>query len=126
MAYFIACYPRPKNGGEYKFDMDYYLKTHMRLQHEAHAPYGMRSYHVILPGPETPYVVQTIEYWDNLENLNKAIELSINDGPMMHLTHDIAKYTDIKDAFGITGAIQGCMLDDKLTIETLGAKGRGF
>ena len=124
-AYFIACYPRPANG-EYKFDLDYYLKTHMPMQLKAHAPHGMRSYHVITPNKESGFAIQTIEYWDNIERLKSAMEDSVGKGSMAHLEQDIKKYTDITNAFAIMGEIQGAYVDDKMTIETLAAKGRGF
>lgn len=109
-AIFIACYPRPADG-KYKFDMDYYLKVHMPLQLEHHKPYGMRSYHVIEPKEKTsygvsPFVVQTIEYWDSVEGFERALaEASEEAGA------DIANYTDIKNPFPIVGEIKGSWTD---------------
>jgi uncharacterized protein (TIGR02118 family) len=110
VAIFIACYPRPADG-KYKFDMDYYVNVHMPMQLKHHAPYGMRSYHVIEPKRETPYgvcpfVVQTIEYWDSSEGFLKAITEAGEE-----LTEDLKKYTDITNPFPIVGDITGSWTD---------------
>lgn len=120
-SYFIACYPRPADG-KYRFDLDYYLKTHMPMQMEHHRPYGMRSYHVLKCTEESPYVIQTIEYWDNLEKMTEALDNAM-EYPLKVLWDDIAMYTDIKDAFAIKGEIQGCWADDGLTRDLWLAKG---
>lgn len=85
----------------------------------------MRSYHVIECTKESPYVVQTIEYWDDLERMKQAMEES-KAGPMYETYTDIANYTDITNAFPIMGEIKGSWTDDKLTIGELTATGRGF
>jgi uncharacterized protein (TIGR02118 family) len=112
-ALFIACYPRPADG-KYKFDMDYYLKTHMPLQLRCHGPYGMRSYHVVKPTEDSPYVVQTVEFWDTLEGMERAIaEAGEEPGA------DIKNYTDITNAFPIKAEIQGSWIDKNFTIPGL-------
>ncbi|KAL4861695.1 hypothetical protein BDV12DRAFT_203749 [Aspergillus spectabilis] len=110
-AMFIACYPRPADG-KYKFDLDYYLNVHMPMQLKHHRPHGMRSYHVIQPTPESPYVIQTVEYWDSLEGIEKAIADFSAD-----LYADIPKYTDITNAFPIKAVIKSSHVEPGFVIE---------
>ncbi|KAH0827735.1 hypothetical protein AYO21_08905 [Fonsecaea monophora] len=115
-AIFIANYPRPADNN-YKFDMDYYLKVHMPLQLKHHKPYGMRSYHVIQPEKETPYgtspyVVQTIEFWDSVEGFFKALKEASQEP-----SDDIPKYTDIKAPFPIIGEIKGSWVDSTFELK---------
>lgn len=115
-AIFIACYPRPADGN-YKFDLDYYINVHMPLQLKHHGPYGMRSYHVIVPEKETPYgkcpyVVQTIEHWDSVEGFYKALEEASEE-----TAADIANYTDIKNSFPIIGLVKTSWKDPSFEFE---------
>jgi uncharacterized protein (TIGR02118 family) len=112
-AIFIACYPRPADG-KYKFDLDYYLKTHMPMQLRIHGPYGMRSYHVIKPTEESPYVVQTVEFWDSVEGIEKA--LAESEGTQA-LYDDIKNYTDITNAFPIKAEVKGSYLEPNFQIQ---------
>ncbi|KAI8942470.1 hypothetical protein NX059_000537 [Plenodomus lindquistii] len=105
-AIFIACYPRPTDGTTAHFDMDYYLKKHMPLQLKMHGPYGLRSYHVIEPTADSPYVVQTIEFWDSVEGMEKAIAEASEE-----TYADIKNYTNITNAFPIKGTIQGSYVE---------------
>lgn len=109
-AIFIACYPRPADG-KYRFDLDYYINLHMPLQLKCHQPYGMRSYHDVVPEQETPYgtapyVVQTIEHWDTVEGFCEALEKASEE-----TSADVPNYTDIKNAFPIVGQIQTSWVD---------------
>ncbi|KAJ4990946.1 ethyl tert-butyl ether degradation [Stagonosporopsis vannaccii] len=105
-AVFIACYPRPKDGSAYRFDMDYYLNKHMPLQLKYHGPYGLRSYHVIEPGADSPYVVQVIEFWDSVDGMETALVEASQE-----LYADAKNYTDITDAFPIRGAVKRSWVD---------------
>jgi uncharacterized protein (TIGR02118 family) len=115
-AIFIANYPRPADN-KYKFDMEYYLRVHMPLQLKHHAQFGMRSYHVIEPELATPYgtspyVVQTIEFWDSVEGFFKALK----DGSS-EPADDIPNYTDIKAPFPIIGNIKGSYVDSAFELK---------
>jgi hypothetical protein len=81
----------------------------MPLQLKHHKPYGMRSYHVIQPTFESPFVIQTIEYWDSLEGIEKCIA---ENSAELHA--DIPKYTNITNAFPIKGEIKGSYVDPSL------------
>lgn len=49
----------------YKFDMDYYLKTHMPLVQEKWAPFGLTQYYVTdFRGEDQPYTVQCVLVWE--------------------------------------------------------------
>ncbi|UPL03035.1 hypothetical protein LCI18_013969 [Fusarium solani-melongenae] len=100
-AIFIACYPRPASGKSYRFDLDYYINVHMPLQLKHHGPYGLKSYYVIKPTEDAPYVVQTVEIWDNIANMEKGIAEA-----SAALYEDIPNYTDIPDAFPIRAEIK--------------------
>lgn len=110
-AIFIACYPRPTKS-TYRFDLDHYIDVHMPLQLKHHGPYGLRSYHVIQPTDESPYIVQTIEHWDSLEGMEKAIREASAE-----VWADLPNFTDITDAFPIKAEIKASWVDSgfKLT-----------
>jgi uncharacterized protein (TIGR02118 family) len=72
-----------------KFDMDYYLKTHMPLVQENWSPYGLKSWkvrHAYRPtacaladivkviqfGDDSPYAVQATLEWGTLDDFKKA------------------------------------------------------
>ncbi|KAJ5952723.1 uncharacterized protein N7479_011136 [Penicillium vulpinum] len=59
------------------------------------------SYHVIKPTEESLHVIQTVEFWDSLEGIEKAIKES-----SVELYEDIAKDTDIPNAFPIKSKFQ--------------------
>ncbi|KAH6976549.1 hypothetical protein BKA56DRAFT_674989 [Ilyonectria sp. MPI-CAGE-AT-0026] len=107
-AIFIACYPRPSGGKSYRFDLEYYINTHMPLQMKHHGPYGLRSYHVVEPTEDAPYVVQTIEFWDSIDSMEKAIKEASAE-----LWKDIPNYTDISDAFPIRAEIKASWHEQK-------------
>jgi uncharacterized protein (TIGR02118 family) len=69
------------NEDDTKFDLDYYLKTHMPLVKSKWASYGLKGYTVseYQPGPDgakPPYIVGCVLHWDNAEDLQKAMGAS--------------------------------------------------
>lgn len=79
----VVGYPakHPESGEALKFDMEYYVSTHMPLIEKVWGPYGMQSWSIItFPDPcpisgETPsYRVQTTCYFDTVENVKTAFE----------------------------------------------------
>lgn len=62
----------------YKFDMDYYLKTHMPLVTAKWGPHGLKQWYVTdLRHAAQPYSVQATLIWESgLEGLQKAQEAS--------------------------------------------------
>lgn len=62
-----------------KFDMDYYLNTHMPLVSKSWQQYGLKGWEVqeFRPSPDgqvPPYQVQATLIWDNQEDLKKGLE----------------------------------------------------
>lgn len=57
----------PANEG-YKFDMDYYLKTHMPLVAKRWGPMGLKQYYVSdLRDTKQPYSVQATLVWEHAD-----------------------------------------------------------
>ncbi|KAI1441929.1 hypothetical protein F5Y02DRAFT_397868 [Annulohypoxylon stygium] len=75
-----------------KFDMDYYLKSHMPLVQKTWAPFGLKNWKVVqYTDPESPYAVQALLEWDDVaqwEIASKAPEA----GPVFA---DIPNFTDV-------------------------------
>lgn len=107
-AVFIACYPRPADGKSYRFDLEYYVNVHMPMQLKYHGPYGLRSYHVIEPTEDAPYVIQTVEFWDSLDSMEKGIAEASAE-----LYEDIPNYTDIPNAFPIRAKLKASYPEQK-------------
>ncbi|GAB7349215.1 hypothetical protein MBLNU459_g8379t2 [Dothideomycetes sp. NU459] len=57
-----------------KFDMDYYLSTHMPLAQKHWAPLGMTSYKVLKFGDDQPYSVQATLEWPSVDAFVKATQ----------------------------------------------------
>ncbi|KAF2248907.1 hypothetical protein BU26DRAFT_519102 [Trematosphaeria pertusa] len=79
----VVAYPskHPETGEPLKFDMTYYLSTHMPLIEKTWRPYGLRSWSITefqnpcpLTGETPPYLVQTTCYFDTVEELKTALE----------------------------------------------------
>ncbi|KAJ9622340.1 hypothetical protein H2203_006558 [Taxawa tesnikishii (nom. ined.)] len=62
-------YPNEPNA---KFDMDYYLSTHMPLVQKLWGPQGLKSWTVLKFGNDSPYSVQATLEWDDMETFQKA------------------------------------------------------
>lgn len=112
----IVAYPSTnKEGGATKFDMDYYLATHMTMIDKYWGPHGMKSWDVktfpkdksldvrvacflkkclVLTrsqGSTPPYIVVTTIYWDSLDDVKNAL-----GAPESKETGaDVANFTDV-------------------------------
>lgn len=63
-------YPR-KDGA--KFDLDYYLATHMPLVDKHWKKHGLKSYSVTQLSPDAPYSVQATMEWESSEGFKGAL-----------------------------------------------------
>jgi uncharacterized protein (TIGR02118 family) len=87
-----------------KFDMDYYLKTHMPLVQSNWGPLGLKSYKIAHYSSEGPYCVQAWLEWESSEHYTKA---SSSDAAKIVLA-DIPNFTDKQPDL-----IQGTLADSK-------------
>lgn len=55
-----------------KFDMDYYMKTHMPLVQKSWSQYGLKSWKVINFGEEAEYKVQATLEFGSMDEFQKA------------------------------------------------------
>ncbi|KAK4961257.1 hypothetical protein LTR10_001747 [Elasticomyces elasticus] len=69
-------YPRREGA---KFDMEYYLNTHMKIVEKHWTPYGMQDWVVSQfdEGDASGMNVQAIMTWDSVQAFEKAIEANI-------------------------------------------------
>lgn len=88
-----VAYPRP-SGGKFKFDLDYYIATHMRLVSETWEPVGLQSWTVTdhIDDDSQPYVITAALVWNSLEDF--ATGESTEAGKKVF--GDIPNFTDIK------------------------------
>jgi uncharacterized protein (TIGR02118 family) len=79
----VVAYPskHPETGDALKFNMEYYLATHMPLIERAWGPYGLRSWSINtfadpcpISGGKPPYLVQTTCYFDSIDDFKNALE----------------------------------------------------
>lgn len=56
-----------------KFNMEYYLSSHMPLAAKHWEPLGLKSWKVTQLGEDSPYCVQSLLEWDSMEDFGKAI-----------------------------------------------------
>lgn len=79
----VVGYPskHPESGEALKFDMEYYLSTHMPMIERVWGAHGMTSWSITefpnpcpLTGQTPPYLVQTTCYFDTVDNLKTAFE----------------------------------------------------
>jgi hypothetical protein len=56
------------------FNLDYYLKTHIPLAHNAWSKYGLTKYQVVKLAPESGYSTQCIMSWESAEGLGRALK----------------------------------------------------
>ncbi|KAK9413303.1 hypothetical protein SUNI508_02502 [Seiridium unicorne] len=117
-AFITVAYPRPSSG-ELKFDLNYYLDSHMPLVAKTWAPNGLKSWTVTehaRPVPpsqnakscaatlyaEGPYAVQAILQWESIGAFDKAA----GEAGAAVVFGDIPKFTDIQPLL-LKGDIKG-------------------
>lgn len=69
------------NESDLKFDMDYYLETHMPLVDQKWGPYGLQNWKIVKlddgpDGAKSLYAVQAILTFETREDANKALTSS--------------------------------------------------
>lgn len=57
-----------------KFDLDYYLATHMPLVSKHWSGLGLKSWSVTKFGPESPYAISCHMVWESSEAIQKALK----------------------------------------------------
>ncbi|KAH9907526.1 hypothetical protein F4778DRAFT_722317 [Xylariomycetidae sp. FL2044] len=76
-----------------KFDMDYYLATHMPLVQAKWAPFGLKGWKVAhYTNEDAPYCVQAIMEWEDASNWAKAS----GGQEAKEIFDDVAKFSDKK------------------------------
>lgn len=97
MATVTVVYP---SGG--KFDMDYYMSTHMPLVEKHWKSYGLKSWKVLKFGDDKPYSVQATLEWGSMADFEKAAS-----GPEVStVMGDIPNFSD-KEPVLLPGEIVG-------------------
>lgn len=95
----VVAYPskNPDSGEPIRFDMSYYLATHMKIIEEEWSPYGLKGWSINeFPNPcpltsqAPPYAVQTTCYFDTVDNMKTALEKGA-----AKTTPDITKFTNV-------------------------------
>lgn len=79
-------YPR-KDGA--KFDMDYYLATHMPLVAKHWNKYGLKSYAVTQLSGDAPYSVSAVMEWESSEAFGNATK----DEGTKEIMGDVANFS---------------------------------
>jgi len=75
-----------------KFDMKYYLSTHMELVDKHWGPLGLTSWSITELDSSCDYIVQASLWWDDIEKLKAAVA-----SPTAALVMgDIENFTNIK------------------------------
>ena len=85
-----------------KFNMDYYMSTHMPLVAKHWNSYGLQSWKVLKFGDDSPYCVQATLEWDSLDSFNKAA----SSDSASEVLGDIKNFSD-KDPVLMPGEIVG-------------------
>jgi len=95
----VIAYPHNPSG---RFDIDYYMSTHMPLVAKHYTPFGLQKWEVLQftatgDGSAPAYVAQTILTWENEEQIQKA---GASEAGKM-LTEDIPNFSSDKPIFMI-------------------------
>ncbi|KAL1306226.1 hypothetical protein AAFC00_004317 [Neodothiora populina] len=73
-----------------KFDMDYYLSSHMPLVAKHWGPAGLKSWKVLKFGDDQPYLVQATLEWGDMSEFQKA-----SQGPATkEIMDDVSNFCD--------------------------------
>jgi uncharacterized protein (TIGR02118 family) len=91
-----------------KFDMDYYLKTHMPLVKSKWSSFGLKGYTVTQaqPGPDgapPQYSVCAVLHWDSANDVGKALGDQSTAGEIMG---DIPNFSNKQPVF-VSGDVVG-------------------
>ncbi|KAH0829769.1 hypothetical protein AYO21_06748 [Fonsecaea monophora] len=106
----VVAYPSTtKDGQPARFDMDYYLKTHMgELIERDWRPFGMRKWTVesfpselSLTGQTPPYIAAATIEWDNIDDFKNALTKGSEAS-----AKDVANYTNVTPEI-IIGKVTG-------------------
>ena len=90
-----------------KFNMDYYLDTHIPLVHKLLDPYGLVRIEVdkgigtVEPGAPAPFVVVGYMIFNNIEEMQKGLQAHDPE-----LAADVPNFTDIRPQFQISEIIK--------------------
>jgi len=97
-------YPKTSDS---KFDLDYYLGTHMPLVAKEFGPYGFKGYRVIKfigtpqPGVESPYSIQCSLEFDTPDQVTEALKAT-----GAKVLGDVPNFSN-KDAILLIGDVVG-------------------
>jgi len=103
----LVIYPSPgPDHSDPRFDMEYYLDTHMPMAADQWKSFGLQDWKVVQLGPASdgnkPYSVATVMSWNSLDGLKAALE---SDGFKV-LAADVKDFTDLRPLF-LTGDVVG-------------------
>ncbi|KAI0391764.1 hypothetical protein F5Y17DRAFT_394695 [Xylariaceae sp. FL0594] len=86
-----------------KFDMDYYLKSHMKLVGDIWKPHGLKGWKIAdyRDSTDSPYSVQAWLEWESKEAKEKAVALP----EAAQIFADIPKFTDSQPALASGGLV---------------------
>ena len=85
-----------------KFNMDYYMSTHMPLVQKKWGEFGLNSWKVVKFGDDAPYCVQATLEWGDVSEFNKAA----NSDSAKEVLGDIPNFSD-KDPVIMPGDVVG-------------------
>ncbi|KAK5111129.1 hypothetical protein LTR62_005328 [Meristemomyces frigidus] len=85
-----------------KFNMDYYMKSHMPLVGKKLGPHGLTSWKVLEFPSEAPFCVQATLEWDS----QKSFEAAGASPEMKEVLDDVSNFSDNSPTM-LPGAIKG-------------------
>ncbi|KAE8449531.1 hypothetical protein EG329_008140 [Mollisiaceae sp. DMI_Dod_QoI] len=84
-----------------KFDMNYYLTSHMPLVEKQFTPHGLQKWTVVKPEPDNLYVAQCILYFKDQKGFEEAL------GGAANILSDVPNYTDVQPVHFAGGVVGG-------------------
>jgi len=84
-----------------KFDMNYYLTSHVPLVEKQFTPHGLQKWQVVKPEPDNLYVAQCILYFKDQKGYEEAIAGAAN------IMADVPNYTDVQPVHFAGGLVGG-------------------
>lgn len=97
-----------KRTPEFKFDMEYFLQTHIPLAAKAWAPYGLLDATVTEAPAESEYAIITNIRFKTLENWQKAMADTESIGPLLA---DVPNFTNGKPDFVVGTVVKGGIIE---------------